>query len=253
MNLYVNFDDINDDKQINDNLEHDHLYDKEYDTQTIDWYKNMREKKYNIFTHDALNFNENEAFKFSQMWDPFTGERLGDDPHGPLCFHPDDLIRFFYKRRLKMLWNEAKNDENGGYQGYYGEAVGSGENIEIKGSGIKGICPELYLFRLPIDDCYLLPNCNKSIINISPKLNDKDIAQIDFLANTYHNLYYKKTFNKERPSLTTMKKLYDQAISKNPDISMYVKNKKISSFTSDQIDEFKNKANRDAVEKLKLM
>ena len=70
------------------------------------------------------------------------------------------MIRHYYKRRLKLLWNEPKDESGGFYQGYYGDAVGSGEEINIPG---RGTHQELYLFRLPIDDCYLPPDSDLSV------------------------------------------------------------------------------------------
>lgn len=245
MDFFVNFED---DEHVEENLPPKSLYDKEYDIQTTGWYKNMREKKYNIFTHELLDFDDRGSFKFHQTWDPITGERLENDPYGPLYFHPDDLIRFFYKRRLKMLWNEPKDDSNGYYEGYYGEAVGSGENIEAKGAGIKGICPELYLFRLPIDDCYLSPDSNKSIISMGPKLTNEEVREIDELAVKYHKNNYYECFGKKRPSLVQIKKMYDQSISKYPDI---LNSDDTNVLSYEQKQNLKDKINREAVDILR--
>jgi hypothetical protein len=53
--------------------------------------------------------------------------------------------------------------------------VGSGENINIIG---RGECPEKYLFRLPIIDCYLEKDYNKSIITMGPKLTIEEITAL---------------------------------------------------------------------------
>ena len=227
-------------------------YSKEYNRQTTYFYKNMREKKYNIFSHDIFTCNIDHVFKFPYMWDPYTGERSTDlDIFGPLYFHPDELIHFFYKQRLHMLWTGEK-DENGGlFEGHYGDAVGAGENINIVG---RGVYPERYLFRLPIDDCYLPPDSDESIISMGPVLTDDEVKQIEELAIKYHGDNYKYLYRKDRPSLTRIKKYYDTAISENPDIT-YLKEQhcsdtgidKDSIFSLKIINEFKNKANRDAV------
>ncbi len=220
-------------------------YDKEYNSDTTEFYKNMREKKYNIISHDVFNCNTEHVFKFKEMWDPYTGERIGDDPFGSLYFHPDELIRFYYKRRLKTLWTDQKDETGGVYEGYYGDGVGSGEEINIPG---RGIYPELYLFRLPIDDCYLAPNTDRSIITMGPKLTDEEVKLIDELAEKYHKDNYRNSFGKKRPSLYKMKLLYDTAISKHPDISKYCVDEKNMSKT--ELEELRNRANRDAVNEL---
>jgi hypothetical protein len=189
-------------------------YDKKYNEYTTKLYRNMRELKYNVISHNTFDCDINTIFKFHHMWDPYTGERTEIDPFGPLCFHPDELIHFFYTRRLKMLWNEPKDEQGGFYEGYYGDAVGSGEEINIPG---RGIHPELYLFRLPIDDCYLPPDNDLSIITMGPKLTDEEIMIIEKLANKYHLNNYQNWYKKKRPSLSKIKKLYDVAISNKSD------------------------------------
>lgn len=208
--LFIDFDECNAEEQTQ--IQEIKLYDKKYDVQTIEFYKNMREKKYNIISHDKFNYEPEQAFKFEYMWDPYTGERKEKDIFGALYFDPDELIHFFYKRRLNLLWNEPKDENGGYYQGYFGNALGSGHDILIKG---RGLHPELYLFRLPIDDCYLEEDCDLSIITMGPKLTDQEIEHIDFLAETYHKKNYYDTYRKKRPSLKKMKELYDMAINAN--------------------------------------
>jgi hypothetical protein len=243
--LLVDFDDENvhtQEVQKNDQNQKI-LYTKEYNKQTTEFYRNMREKKYNIISHDSFDCDINNIFQFPYMWDPYTGERTEKDPHGSLYFHPDELIHFFYKRRLKMLWHEPKDENGGFFQGYYGDAVGSGEEIEIPG---RGIYPELYLFRLPIDDCYLPPDSDLSVITMGPKLTDEEIVLIDELVEKYHKKYYQNCYRKKRPSLVQMKKLYDTAISKNPDLTKY--GLKLEEMSDEKILELKNRANREAVD-----
>lgn len=225
-------------------------YNDNYDDYTTNLYFVMREKKYNVISHDAFDCNTDHIFKYKYMWDPYTGEKKEEDPIGPLCFHPDDLIYFFYTRRKKLLWIESKDIvegiNEGVYEGYYGDGLGSGDNINIIG---RGEYPELYLFRLPIDDCYLPPDSDKSIITMGPKLSDEEIKLIEELAEC-HQTNYQYFYGKKRPSLTLMKKLYDTAISKNPDISQYLTDKKKEDLTSEELYELKNRANREAVNAL---
>lgn len=207
--LFVDFDECNISQEIQQEIK---SYDINYDEQTTVFYRNMREKKYNIISHDKFNYEPDYAFKFENMWDPYTGERKEKDKFGALYFDPDELIHFFYKRRLKLLWNEPKDENGGYYQGYFGDALGSGENILIKG---RGLHPELYLFRLPIDDCYLEEDCDLSVITMGPKLTEQEIENIDYLAETYHKKNYYEVYKKNRPSLKKMKELYDIAINEN--------------------------------------
>lgn len=187
-------------------------YTKNYEDRTIYYYKTMRLRKMDPII--GMDLETDDYFKFPYMWDPYTGERLGLDPFGPLCFDPDTLIYYYYINRLKNLWTEPTNDDGGYYEGYYDMLVGAGENINIVA---RGECPEKYLFRLPIIDCYLENDYNKSFITMGPKLTDEEIKEIDRLAqkrpNNYRNLY-----RKNRPSLELIKKYYDEAIDNNPRI-----------------------------------
>jgi len=53
--------------------------------------------------------------------------------------------------------------------------------------------------------------------------------------------------------LSKIKFYYDQAISKEPDISEYVTEHDISTISKSSLDELRNRANRIAVDKLKAM
>jgi hypothetical protein len=221
-------------------------YKKIYNNHTTDFYCLLREKKYNVISHDSFDCHIDQIFQFPYIWDPYTGEREEKDPFGPFYFHPDDLIRFFYKRRLKLLWHEPKDITTGPnagyYEGYYGEGVGSGEDILIPG---RGFHPELYLFRLPIDDCYMPPYSDLSIITMGPKLTNDELALIDELAEKYHKHNYQNCYKKKRPSLALMKKLYDNALSKTPDLSKYKIDEK--NLSKEELENLRNKANREAV------
>lgn len=227
-------------------------YKQEYDEYTTQLYKNMREKKYNVISHDSFNCDFDRIFQYHHMWDPYTGHKNDIDPFGPLCFHPDELINWFYTRRKKMLWIEQVNithgPESGLYEGYYGDGLGSGENIHIVS---RGEFPELYLFRLPIDDCYLPPDFDRSIITMGPRLTDEEIKNIEELAEKYHNSNYTNLYGKKRPSIVLMKQLYDIAISKTPNITPYLEeNEKENSLSSERLAELRGRANREAVNQL---
>lgn len=226
----------------------DNLYEeKKYDETTMQFYRVLRKNKYNVISQEKIDHMK--AFEFKYQWDPYTGEILYDDPYGSLYFHPDDLIRYFDLNKLNGLWNEAKDETGGYYQGYYGEHVGCGYDMEIVG---RGAYKELYLFRLPITDCYLTPDHSLSIPTMGPVLTDEDVKKIDELAEKYYKDNYIKTYRKKRPSLLKMKYYYDQAISKNPDISLAAHAKK----QNDKIEndeKTRNMANRVAVDMLKKM
>ena len=168
-----------------------------YDKTTLETYRMKR-----IYKIDPLNdkkLSDDFIFEFKEKWNPYTGERLENDEIGPLCFDPYDLYLYYYKNRCSGLWYNGNFE----YQGYYGELVGTGKDINIKSRGFK---PERYLFRLPILDCYLPDNHNYSLITYGPLLNDDEIEYIDKLIILYN-----------KPSLKLIKKYYDAALDSNPD------------------------------------
>lgn len=184
-----------------------------YDKRTMNEYVEYRRCGIDIL-FDIQVPNE-IAFKFKYIFDPYTGERFNDeDPYGALSFHPDYLIRYFYQNRLRDLWFDEVDESDGYFEGHYGDAVGAGDNILIVG---RGEFPEKYLFRLPIPECYLPPDHTFKIITMGPKLNDDEIKEIEKLANLNKDGYI-KLFKSQRPSLIKMKKLYERAIYKQPNI-----------------------------------
>jgi hypothetical protein len=214
----VNFDsiDYSSDDDIKQNNIIKSVYEKngkpiEYNNTTMEFYRVLREKKMDaIMQRD--DFDSTKAFKFPYQWDPYTGERTIIDPFGPLYFFPDDLIYFFHTKRLDTLWKEPSDEQMGYYEGCYGDGLGSGENIFIQG---RGSYPELYLFRLPVTDCYLTNDHNMSFVTMGPKLTLDELIEIDKLAETHYKDYYMKTNKRNRPSLEYMKKLYDVALDPN--------------------------------------
>jgi len=217
----------------------------EYDATTLKHYRAIRESKFNVFLPESTDFDVKTAFAYPNMWDPYNGKITGVDPYGPLLFFPDDLVYYFYSKRLDMLWNEPVDDVGAGYfAGYYGDAVGAGINITVSG---RGDYPEKYLFRLPITNCYLPTTHHLSTVTMGPILTNEEVSMIDSLAAKQQS-YYKKNYGKERPSLTYIKQLYDQAISKTPDISKLLKNEKPTDLTKDELQNYYNRANRIAVD-----
>lgn len=183
-----------------------------YDDTTCLYYKSHRVKKIDPITFDELT--DTTAFKFAPMWDPFTGTRTNDDPFGPLYFHPMNLLQCIYTARLKTLWVEPSDENDGLYEGYFGEGVGQGEDFEIVG---RGIYPERHAFRLPIQNCYLKKGHKMTLVTMGPKLTDKEICELDRIIKKHwsrHHLY-RKIYEKIG-SLYKLKCYYDIAISKDP-------------------------------------
>ena len=216
----------------------------EYDRRTNEYYRILRSRKMDPFI--SIDLDDHYAYKYPYIWDPYTGIKSDKlDKDGPLCFHPDVLIHYFYKNRLNNLWVEPVDDLQAGYfEGYYDMAVGAGENIHVVG---RNECPEKYLFRLPIIDCYLTKDHSDMVITMGPKLTDADIDEIYNIALKNKNSY-RDIFGKPRPNLVLMKQLYDQAISKTP-----YSNISTDTYTAEQKKELFDKLNRIAVDKLKAL
>ena len=182
-----------------------------FDNRTMGFYKSARMCHIDPILN--VEVDENIAFKFTDQWDPYTGERLGVDPFGPLYFNPISLTYHYYLHRLDGLWKNAVDTPDGYFEGYYDMFVGTGSELEVVG---RDKYVELYLFRLPILDCYLTPDHNKSFITVGPKLTDQEILQLDKLCeNSVVQEEYHKTFCSKCPSLAKIKSLYDSAISKS--------------------------------------
>jgi hypothetical protein len=242
---FVDFDDCSDNESDIPTIKSiEPKYDFNYEDHTTDYYKTLRKTKLDPFT--LTDTNDKTSFKFYDMWDPYSGERIGKDPFGPLCFNPDNLIHIFHGKLLTNLWVAEIDEgaEGGVYEGYYDMLVGSGSDCYIAG---RGSCPEKYIFRLPIPDCYLTKDHNPNIITLGPKFTDQEILDIERLAESQGQSYM-NVYGKKRPSLSKMKYYYDQAISKTPSLIM-----DISKLTKTQLQEEYNKANRKAVDMLKLL
>jgi hypothetical protein len=214
-----------------------------YDNRTAEYYRVLRLRKMDPIM--SIDLDESKCFKFYYKWDPYTGNRLEKDSDGPLCFHPDVLIHYFYVSRLNNLWVDPVDDINAGqFEGYYDVAVGAGENIYVPG---RGEYPEKYLFRLPIIDCYLTKDHRDMVVTMGPKLTDSEIKEIYALAENLGTNYL-NMFGAQRPNLIKMKEYYDQAISIKPKCSI-----DLSKESTQKIREIYDKLNRQAVDKLKQL
>lgn len=252
---FVDFEDCNDndtDKniaQLTDNQDEDikiiSLYKRDgksvmFDDKTMLYYTALRKTLSDPFTLEEVN--DSYAFKFPHQWNPGSGERLEFDPYGPLCFHPDNLIKYFHTQRLNGLWVNETQEDGIFYQGYYDSYVGSGEDIYIQSRGYNA---EKYLFRLPIIDCYSARDSpNMIAITCGPKLTDDEIKLIDTLAKKSGPYRY----GAHRPNLCTMKKLYDNALSKNPECNISID---VSTIDSKQLQNLYDDINRKSVDLLR--
>jgi hypothetical protein len=173
-----------------------------YDSTTTEHYKTMREMHLDPITEKRVD--NKYSFEYKYMWDPCSGERREEDKYGPLYFDVNSLAYNFYMNRLRMLWTEGSLIDGIQYEGYYGDGIGSGEELNIIG---RGNHTNQYLFRLPIIDCYLEKDFDLSIITMGPKLTREDIEEINKKIN-------KKLINID---LIDLYDTYHEIIKKNVD------------------------------------
>lgn len=218
----------------------------EFTKRTTEYYRVMRTRR----TDPIIEFEDipdNIAFEFKHQWDPYTGERVGLDPYGPLVFHPISLAKHFHTQRLRKLWIDGQDANDGQWGGNYDDGVGAGDDMYIPS---RGHFPELYLFRLPIQDLYLTKDHNDQIPIMGPKLTDEEVKDLNAkLQLVKHE--YRRYFRCDPPDLVLMKKYYDTAIAKQPSIGLSPSDlKKIS---KEELQLRYDTANREAVEALKKM
>lgn len=186
-------------------------YNIKYDTRTMIRYRLLRKHKLDPFFEDELEGKQ--SFEFKYMWDPYTGDRLEEDPYGSLYFNPIHLVKYYYTHRLDHLWVEPKDDVDGYYEGYYDDGCGIGEEFEVKG---RGNYIEWYLFRLPIIDCYLTTR-NNQIITFGPKLTKDEIIEINTKCQNNKD-EYQKLYGEYPPDLVKIYELYHKAIANHKDL-----------------------------------
>jgi len=205
INNINNIDNINNTDNTNNNT---NKYNINYNEQT-EMYIKMRLERIDPITYEKIDIEK--SFKFQFMWDPLSGERINTlDPYGALYFNPINILKHIYYSKLNGLWIDSSDN----FQGYYGDNLGAGNNIEIIS---RGIYPERYLFRLPITDCYVKKGQKLSVITMGPKLLDTEIREIDkliqkyYIDSTTYNTMYKKI-----KSLENLKYYYEIAIADFP-------------------------------------
>lgn len=216
--------------------------DEDIDCDPTENYKSFRIHKVDPIMHE--NMDKPWAFKFSYKWNPYSGERIDEeDENGPLYFDPEDLVDFWYKNRMNNLWKQASDEEGGYFHGYYGDAVGTGPDFNIKG---RGTHLEWYLFRLPIPDCYLDEEHNSQYITMGPIVSDIELKIIDMLVRK-KNTMLKKPY-KYKPSLVKMKGIYETCVNKKPFLGF---ERNLEPFLEpEDLEMRRNKVNRDAVDEL---
>jgi hypothetical protein len=200
-----------------------------YDDTTTELYRTLRLYKFDPITNEEIP--SNLLFEFKYKWDPITGQRTEIDEMGPLCFNAWNLYQYYYSNRYNGLWYPPIHP----FQGYYGDLLGCGQNM------ITNLrpCPEKYLYRLPIIDCYLKKSHNQSIITMGPILTNEEINKIDNLTSN---------LRKNKVSLQILKEYYDEALNNSPNIDEL---KKTNSSLSNK--ELIEKYNRSFVDKLVIL
>lgn len=184
-------------------LNYSNIQDK-YDKTTNETYRIKRLYKIDPITD--IEVQSSQCFEFKYKWNPYNGIRTEIDEIGPLCFNAINLYDYYYINRYKGLWTPPQD----GFQGMYGDMVGSGKFGNVKS---RGTFPERYLYRLPIIDCYLPSTHNMSIVTMGPELTENEITEIDAVITKYHP----KKSNPKFASLTMLKYYYDRALDISPD------------------------------------
>lgn len=191
------------------------LYEDIYDDNTKIDYKYLRIAKQDPISFESFNNITKKVFKFDDIWNPYTGERVGKkDPYGSLYINPINLIHYWYIHRVDNLYMYPQDTNDGTWEGIPLNGVGAGDDFYITG---RGNFPEWYLFRLPILDCYIPKNNTSSqAITMGPKLTYDEIKIIYNLANKYWKKTYNIRFNKKMPDLMKLYKHYNVAIDRFP-------------------------------------
>lgn len=181
--------------------------DFQYNFITRETLRMKRLSKRDIFNDEIIPIDE--CFEYFDMWDAYTGKKIGKkDEFGPLCFNGFELCYFYYINRLNGLFNKPEGE----YDGYYGELLGTGIDINIIS---RGCYPERYLLRLPVIDCYVYENAKHSHVTMGPILTNDEINKLDDILD-----YNYKNFNKiicnSAKLMAKIKYHYDEALNYNP-------------------------------------
>lgn len=155
-----------------------------------------------------LSFEKvNNGYEVENIWNSFSGNFTNiKDSFGALIFDPDFLVHYFYKNRLKYIYTHGDLNSTG----FLGDAIGKFPEFNIPG---RGNHPEWYLFRLPINDCYIDNKCVK-YVTMGPKLTKKDVIDIYNIAKV--NRTYTSKFNNPLPNIIDLYDIYHIIINKCP-------------------------------------
>jgi hypothetical protein len=227
-----------------ENITKNDKIERTFNFKTRETYRMKRILQLDVFNDE--NINKNECFKYYKKWDAYNGIVCEeDDEFGPLCFNGYQLAYYYYINRLNGIYNKPVD----GFDGYYGDLLGTGKNINIIS---RGYHPERYLLRLPVIDCYAFDNSSHSHITMGPILSDNDIDNIDNILK-YCLDTCGKYISPEQNLIKKIKYHYDEALNIEPsltDIIMINLKKNFPLLNKDQI---KEKYNRHHVEMLKLL
>lgn len=215
-----------------------------YNFNTRETYRMKRLTQRDVFNDEKIA--DNECFKYHKMWDPLSGQVLDkDDEFGPLCFNGFELVYYYYINRLNGMWNEPQD----GYDGYYGEYLGTGPNIHIVS---RGKYPEKYLLRLPIIDAYVTENIPDSRVTMGPLLSNEQIQELDKILD-YNYSQFNKQISKTTNLMSKIKYHYDEALNQNPSRENIVVQNIIEEFPELNDIQINEKYNRYHVDKLKKL
>lgn len=203
-----------------------------YNFNTRETLRMKRLSRRDIFNDELIQ--PEERFEYFDIWDAYTGKKTGKhDEFGPLCFNGFELCYFYYINRLNGIWNKPEGE----YDGYYGELLGSGININIVS---RGCYPERYLLRLPVIDCYVPEDAKHSHITMGPMLTNDEINKLDDILDYNYKNFNKIICNSARP-MAKIKFHYDEALNSNPD--------EFDLIYSDFVDEYPELEKKDIIEK----
>jgi hypothetical protein len=215
-----------------------------YNFKTSETYRMKRLAKRDVFNDEKIL--EEECFKYYKIWNPYTGKILDkNDEFGPLCFNGYELSYFYYSNRLNGMWNAPVD----GFDGFYGDILGTGKNINIIS---RGHHPQRYLLRLPIIDCYLNEESNYSRITMGPLLSDEEIQFLDNILN-YNKITFNKSISNTPNLLKQIKYNYDEALNPNPDTTNEIMIDLMEQFPLSEKQTIIEKYNRYHVDVLKLL
>lgn len=202
------------DHTMRDNIMYKYGISNHFTSSTFDMIEFRRKKIDPVLNNGQVS--EELSWSFPNMWNPHTGDIIDkEDPFGPITFNVVSIANYIWLNRLKKLWvPEGYHPHTGEYlSAHYEEGIGMGEKFNIIS---RGEHPEWYIFRLPVNDIYVLEHM-KMVPSMGPKLTKEDIIKINTILHTNagKNAYITE-YNTLPPNLIEIWEHYHIAISKNP-------------------------------------